>query len=116
MNDHTNVLRFCNRWWHGLGWSKGWEWLSETYRPAWEPHGDRAKPKHPTLASQPARAGASPRAGAGQPLLHVTVPEIKARVKGRGPWTKSLPPILETLEGLGRARREETGGTDIWRA
>ena len=46
----------------------------------------------------------------------LTVPEIEARFKGRGPWKKSLPRILETLEALGRARREETGGTDVWRA
>ena len=46
----------------------------------------------------------------------LTVPEIEARFKGRGPWKKSLPRILETLEALGRARREETGGTEIWRA
>ena len=37
---------------------------------------------------------------------------IEARFKGRGPWKKSLPRILETLEALGRARRE---GAD-WRA
>ena len=46
----------------------------------------------------------------------LTVPDIEARLKGRGPWKKSLPRILETLEALGRARREETGGTEIWRA
>jgi hypothetical protein len=46
----------------------------------------------------------------------LTVPEIEARFKGRGPWKKSLPRILETLEALGRARRGETGGADIWRA
>ena len=34
------------------------------------------------------------------------VPEIEARFKGRGPWKKSLPRILETLEALSRARRE----------
>ena len=38
--------------------------------------------------------------------------EIEARFKGRGPWKKSLPRILETLEALGRARREDAG----WRA
>ena len=46
----------------------------------------------------------------------LTVPEIEARFKGKGPWKKGLPRILETLEALGRARREETGGTEIWRA
>jgi hypothetical protein len=34
---------------------------------------------------------------------------IEARFKGRGPWKKSLPRILETLEALGRARREGDG-------
>ena len=46
----------------------------------------------------------------------LTVPKIEARFKGRGPWKKSLPRILETLEALGRARREETDGTEVWRA
>lgn len=36
---------------------------------------------------------------------------IEASFKGRGPWKKSLPRILETLEALGRARREG----DAWR-
>jgi hypothetical protein len=46
----------------------------------------------------------------------LTVAEIEACFKGRGPWKKSLPRILETLEALGRARREEAGGTETWRA
>ena len=46
----------------------------------------------------------------------LTVPDIEARFKGRGPWKKSLPRILETLEALGRAWREEIDGTEIWRA
>jgi hypothetical protein len=37
------------------------------------------------------------------------LPAIEARFKGRGPWKKSLPRILETLEALGRARREGDG-------
>ena len=36
---------------------------------------------------------------------------IEARFKGKGPWKKGLPRILETLQALGRARRE---GND-WR-
>jgi hypothetical protein len=39
------------------------------------------------------------------------IDEIETRFKGRGPWKRSLPRILETLEALGRARRE---GAD-WR-
>ena len=34
---------------------------------------------------------------------------IEACFKGRGPWKKSLPRILDTLEALGRARREGAG-------
>lgn len=34
---------------------------------------------------------------------------LEARFKGRGPWKKSLPRILDTLEALGRARREGAG-------
>jgi len=39
----------------------------------------------------------------------LTVANIEARFKGRGPWKKGLPRILETLEALGRARREGDG-------
>ena len=31
------------------------------------------------------------------------LPAIEARFKGRGPWKKSLPTLLQTLEALGRA-------------
>lgn len=37
---------------------------------------------------------------------------IEARFKSRCAWKKSLPRILETLEALGRARREG----DAWRS
>ncbi len=36
---------------------------------------------------------------------------LAARFSGRGPWKKHLPQILQTLEALGRARREG----DRWR-
>ena len=36
----------------------------------------------------------------------MTLTDIEAHFKGRGPWKKGLPRILETLEALGRARRE----------
>ncbi|MEP6964147.1 MAG: hypothetical protein ABI845_01560 [Polaromonas sp.] len=39
----------------------------------------------------------------------LTLAEIEARFKGRGPWKKGLPRILDTLETLGRARREGDG-------
>jgi hypothetical protein len=34
---------------------------------------------------------------------------IEASFKGKGPWKKGLPRILETLEALGRARHERAG-------
>ena len=37
------------------------------------------------------------------------LPTIEARFKGRGPWKRSLPRILEILEALGRARLEGDG-------
>jgi hypothetical protein len=37
------------------------------------------------------------------------LPAIEAHFKGRGPWKKGLPRILDTLEALGRARREGEG-------
>jgi hypothetical protein len=42
----------------------------------------------------------------------LSLADIEASFKGKGPWKKGLPRILETLEALGRARREEGGG---WR-
>ena len=43
--------------------------------------------------------------------------EIAAQFKGKGPWKKGLPRILETLEALGRARREGGDGVanEGWR-
>ena len=38
-----------------------------------------------------------------------TLPAIETRFKGKGQWKKGLPRILETLEALGRARREGDG-------
>jgi len=34
---------------------------------------------------------------------------IEAGFKGKGPWKKGLPRIIDTLEALGRARREGAG-------
>ena len=39
---------------------------------------------------------------------------LEASFKGKGPWKNCLPRILETLEALGRARREGDGND--WRA
>ena len=52
------------------------------YRPIWHSMCRRQQPKPPLAA-------------------------FEASFKGKGPWKKGLPRILETLEALGRARREE---------
>ena len=41
---------------------------------------------------------------------------LEASFKGKGPWKKGLPRILETLEALGRARREGVEGEVSWHA
>ena len=41
---------------------------------------------------------------------------IEARFKGRGPWKKSLPTLLQTLEALGRAYSATDGGETVWRS
>ena len=44
---------------------------------------------------------------------------LEASFKGKGPWKKGLPRILETLEALGRARRITTEAADtgvLWQA
>ena len=46
----------------------------------------------------------------------LTLPQIEAAFQGRGPWKKALPPLLQSLEALGRAQRSETDGVTSWRA
>lgn len=41
--------------------------------------------------------------------IALSLPSIEAGFKGRGPWKKGLPRILETLEALGRAQQAEGG-------
>ena len=43
----------------------------------------------------------------------ITLVHIEAHFKGKGPWKKGLPRILETLEALGRARHEGDGWRGI---
>ena len=44
---------------------------------------------------------------------------LEAGFKGKGPWKKGLPRILETLEALGRVRRMTSESADagvLWQA
>ena len=39
----------------------------------------------------------------------LSLADLAARFTGKGPWKKRLPQIIDTLEALGRVRRDETG-------
>ena len=71
--------------------------------------GIQAAPAWPGALPDQVRAVAQVLASANTALPQSA---IEARFKGRGAWKKSLPRILDTLEALGRARREGDG----WRA
>ena len=64
-----------------------------------------AQPWPATLPEQ-VRAIAQLLAASPTPL---PLPAIEAAFKGKGPWKKSLPRLLDTLEALGRARQEGGG-------
>lgn len=64
-----------------------------------------AQPWPPTLPEQ-VRAVAQLLAASPAPLA---LPAIEAAFKGKGPWKKGLPRILETLEALGRAQLDGGG-------
>ena len=69
-------------------------------------------PATQTAASLPAWPGTLPEQvrAVAQVLITATaalsLAALEASFKGKGPWKKGLPRILETLEALGRARRE----------
>jgi hypothetical protein len=64
-----------------------------------------AQPWPATLPEQ-VRAIAQLLAASPTPL---PLPTIEAAFKGKGPWKKGLPRLLDTLEALGRARQEGGG-------
>ena len=71
------------------------------------------QPAWPALLPEQVRAVVQLLAVSAAPL---PLAAIEAGFKGRGPWKKSLPRILETLEALGRARRQGDGGVECWRS
>jgi len=66
-----------------------------------------AQPWPSTLPEQ-VRAVAKLLAASSAPLA---LPAIEAAFKGKGPWKKGLPRILDTLEALGRTHRQD----GLWR-
>ncbi len=66
----------------------------------------------PATLPEQVRAVADALAASPTPL---TLPAIEARFKGRGPWKKGLPTLLQSLEALGRAQAVATEGGAAWR-
>lgn len=60
----------------------------------------------PKATAEQARAVADALVAAKTPLSHE---ELAARFTGKGPWKKRLPPLLETLVAVGRARDTGAG-------
>lgn len=60
----------------------------------------------PAALPDQVRAVAQLLAASPSPLTHLA---IESAFKGRGPWKRSLPRILDTLEALGRAQRTPGG-------
>ena len=77
---------------------------------------EQTKPaaQHPWPATLPEQVRAVAAALATSPVP-LSLPAIEARFKGRGPWKKSLPTLLQTLEALGRAQAVATDGEMAWR-
>ena len=69
------------------------------------------QPWPPTLPEQ-VRAVAQLLGASPAPLA---LAAIEASFKGKGPWKKGLPRILETLEALGRAQRVDGDVGGGWR-
>jgi hypothetical protein len=76
---------------------------------------EHTKPtQHPWPATLPEQVRAVADALAASPTP-LTLPAIEARFKGRGPWKKGLPTLLQTLEALGRAQVVHAEGDTAWR-
>ncbi len=76
---------------------------------------EQTKPaQHPWPATLPEQVRAVAAVLAASPIP-LTLSAIEARFKGRGPWKKGLPTLLQTLEALGRAQAVATGGEVAWR-
>lgn len=76
---------------------------------------EQAKPAQhawPPQLPEQVRAVAAALAASPVPL---SLSALEARFKGRGPWKKGLPTLLQTLEALGRAQAVQTQDGMAWR-
>ena len=71
--------------------------------------------QHPWPATLPAQVRAVAEALARSPAP-LTLPALERCFKGRGPWKKGLPTLLQTLEALGRAQTVATPAGEAWHA
>lgn len=90
----------------GVGGEKS---LSKIEQPANAP----AQPRQPWPSALPVQVRAVADVLARSPAP-ISLPALEQCFKGRGPWKKGLPTLLQTLEALGRARRVESGGEVLW--
>ena len=79
---------------------------SEPSAPSAHPTPAASAPPWPSTLPEQVRAVAQLLTASPAPL---PLSAIEAGFKGKGPWKKGLPRILETLEALGRARQEGGG-------
>ena len=67
-----------------------------------------AIPRAPWPATLPEQVAAVARVLEGS-AVPLSLADLAARFAGKGPWKKRLPQIIDTLEALGRIRRDEAG-------
>ncbi len=77
---------------------------------------EQTKPaqQHPWPATLPEQVRAVAEALARSPAP-LTLPALELQFKGRGPWKKGLPMLLQTLEAVGRAQAVDTAAGTAWR-
>lgn len=68
----------------------------------------------PWPATLPEQVHAVAQALAASPVP-LTLEALAARFKGKGPWKKALPTLLQTLHVLGRAQPVQGGEGELWR-
>lgn len=79
-------------------------------------HSDTPLPvaTQPWPATLPEQVHAVAQALAASPVP-LTLEALAARFKGKGPWKKALPTLLQTLHVLGRAQPVQGGEGELWR-
>lgn len=82
--------------------------------PALSPAAQPVQSTQPWPASLPEQVRAVADALSSSPVP-LTLETLAARFKGKGPWKKGLPTLLQTLQALGRAHPVESSAGTAWR-